>query len=106
MLLNVNGQTPQQDYTLAAISAYRDILTGGPLVYGSPLSALWDVTGPDLLHITAFLESEKGFAFLPTRIAQYTQHERSPLPIGVLPLGRANMVDLRPQGLWLLPAGL
>jgi hypothetical protein len=99
-----NGQVPQQDYTLAMITGGSDILTGGPLVFGPPLAGITDITGPDWAQIATFLDSRAGLQVLPTRIAGFVNHQRPPLPLGVIRSGdRPDMVDLRPQHISLLP---
>ena len=104
---SANGQTPQQDYTLPCVLGGSDILTGGPLAFGPPLAGITDITGPDGAWIAAFLDSRAGLQALSRhmgRIARFVHHEHPPLPMGVLgSLGRPDMVDLRPQHIWLMP---
>lgn len=98
-----NGQVPQHDYTAAIIQGGGDILTGGPLAYGFPLSGITDISGPDWADIAAYLDSRAGLRALPTLVARYDNHGRPPLPAGVWPQGyRPDMVVLRPQSLWLI----
>jgi hypothetical protein len=98
-----NGQVPQQNYTAIIVQGGGDILTGGPLAYGFPLSGITDISGPDWADIAAYLDSRAGLRALPTLVARYDNHGRPPLPAGVSPRGyRPDMVVLRPQSLWLL----
>ncbi len=100
-----NGQVPQQDYTTITMLRGGDILTGGPLVYGLPLSGITDITGPDGADIATYLDSRAGLQALATRVAGFVHHGRPPLPMGVVPPGyQPNRVDLRPQSLWLIPS--
>jgi hypothetical protein len=99
-----HGQVPQQDYTALTLASGHDILTGGPLAYGLPLSGITDITGPDWADIAAFLDSRPGLHALPTTVARFVHHLRPPFAAGARPPGYApDMVDLRPQSLWLLP---
>lgn len=99
-----NGQVPQQDYTMVTVQGGGDILTGGPLVYGFPLSGITDISGPDWADIATYLDSRAGLQALPTLVARFINHGRPPLPMGAVPPGyQPNRVDLRPQSLWLIP---
>lgn len=102
-IARTNGQVPQQDYTMAVIQNRSDILTGGPLTWGLPLSGISDFTGPDWAQIATFLDSRQGFQAISTQVARYTQHLRPPYALGTAKrIGYPDMVDLRPQHIWLI----
>ena len=104
-LRHTNGQTPQQDYSHIYFEAGHDILTGGPLHFGPTLSGITDITGPDWREIAAYLDSPEGLKAMPTQVARFVKHGRPPRPLGVLrPDEQPDMISLRPQHVWLIPA--
>jgi hypothetical protein len=96
---------PQPDLTQLIIAEGDDVITGGPLMYGGALAAIYDMTGPDMRDIIRFLEAEEfGFAER-LAVARLERAGVPPLPLGggrfSSDFGGMVMVDLWPAAVWL-----
>jgi len=101
-----NSTVPQQDLTVFIVADGDDVITGGPLLYGSQLSAICDITGPDMRDIVALFESRIDTVKSRSIISRLVYTSVPPLAIGThtsaVGTGAARLFDLWPDAIWIL----
>lgn len=96
---------PETDFIALYLATGSEIVTGGPLQYGSALSGIFEITGPDMRDIIAAVEAGGWPSLNGLPMTRIVNFSAPPPPLGTAALwrGRAfTMVDLWPSAVWFI----
>jgi hypothetical protein len=102
----VNSGVPLRDLTAFIVDSGDDVITGGSLLHGIQLSAICDITGPDMRDILTLIESRGGMTMPKSIFSRLVYASIPPLAMGRRTLAAdknaGRIIVLWPDAVWVL----